>query len=54
MLVMRDTTTVPTAQYSFGLPGTRPEHTIRKPAPVEGEYTLRILPCDSSNNMVNL
>ena len=50
---MPDTTTVPMAQYSFDLPGMRPEHTIRKLVLVEGEYTLRVLPCDNSNNIVN-
>jgi len=40
MLAKRDMTTVLTVQCFFDLPGMRPEHTIRKPALVEGEYTI--------------
>ena len=52
MLVMRNTTTVPTVQCSFDLRGMRLERMTRKPALVEGKYDHRIPPVDSSNATV--
>lgn len=52
MLAMQAMMTVLTAQCFFDLRGTRLERMIRKPVLVEGEYSLRIPPCDSSHRVM--